>query len=151
VVEFVEILVEGLDCGDIVALARRLRTRSLGVFDGRPALFQVFCAGRFPELMVVRHRHAPLRHTAGRVLPGDAGKGFGGLLVPEGVQQSHRAIELRLERGVAGNRELDLAEFFRLTGAVFVLGQGGYRQYQWHENSQRKHSAGLPHTSSCFI
>src|SRR3989454_8313999 len=41
VILLVEILVESLGRGDVVPLARRLRARSFGVFDGRPALFQV--------------------------------------------------------------------------------------------------------------
>src|SRR5216684_424493 len=55
-----KILVEGFDCGDIVAFALRLRAGGLCSFDGFPPLLQIRRAWRLPDWVEVRHGYAPL-------------------------------------------------------------------------------------------
>jgi len=81
-------------------------------------------------LAIVRHGDAPLRHAARRVLFCNGGEGFGGFLIPKGVEHGDGAIELGLNGRVAGGGEFYVAESFRLDRGVFVLERGGRRKRQ---------------------
>lgn len=106
-IQLVGVFIENFDGSDVVAFALRFDVCGLGALDCGPASLQIRGCGRVPELAIVRHRYAPFRHAAGRVLLGDSGKGFGGFLIPEGMKHCYGAIEIGLNGGEAGGAELD--------------------------------------------
>ena len=119
-----KVFVEGLDSGNIAALAIRSGARGLCFLDSRRPRLQICVGGWFPQLMIVCHRHAPVRHAAGRIHFCNRRKQISGVLIPEGVEKGDGTIEVGLYLWIARDRKLHFAEVFRSRRAMVVLRQG---------------------------
>jgi len=75
--------------------------------------------GLVPELVPQAQGHSPVRHGALRIVLRDFQELLLRLLIPERVQQCDSALEGLLRRGLAGNREVNRAQFGG--GQVFVV------------------------------
>ena len=126
-----EVLEEGDQRCDVVALSAGLGRECLGLFDGRTAGFEACRVRWFPERMIVCHRHAPVSHRATRILLGGFGKCRSGFLVPKRMQQRHRSVEVFLSRFGAGDGQMHLSQPLGL-GARLSLWRTGDRNHQRH-------------------
>src|SRR5262249_13603072 len=111
VIDLVGVLVVGLDRRDVVLLALRLGARRLGARDRCRAVLQATWRRRAAERVAQRRDgHAPVRDAARGIGLGDGVEALDGLGEPERVLQRDRALELRLNGGIARRRKVDLPE-----------------------------------------
>src|SRR5262249_46320942 len=129
VIELVRVPIVRVDRRDVVLLARG-RGQAARFLEGGSALLQHRRAGRLPERIVDAHRDAPVGHRAIGVAHGDRGERLYRLLVPEGVEQRDRALEIRLDRGRARGGEVYGAELLTVVGE----GAGGTDQHRGDEH-----------------
>src|SRR5208337_3373515 len=100
--------------------------------------------------MVVGHGDSPVGHAARRVFLCDDSECVVRLLVPKRMEHRYGAAELRLNRWVAGNGEIHLAEFSRVARGMLMLGNDWYHERGPHPHEQHNrneveslHHAGL--------
>ena len=105
------ILEDGLDAGNVVALARRLATELFRLFDSGPAFLLLFRRRRRAERIVeTRDCLGPIRHRAGRICLQNRSDRRIHLFPVERVQERGGGVEPRLRLVVAGDWKVHLTE-----------------------------------------
>jgi hypothetical protein len=103
-----EVAIQLADRGHVRALAIGRRADRLGFLDrGRAALERVGRPDAAERVPPLRHRDPPPHHGAAGILREHSMEPVDGGAEPERVKERHRAIEVRLRRGVARGREVD--------------------------------------------
>ena len=109
-IQFLRIAVKSCDGGDVRFLAR-----SDGSVGGRRLVnfvktaLDYFGVRFIPKLVPQAHGNTPVCHGATRIIDGDLGELLFSFFVPEGMKQSHAALERLLHGRCAGNWKHDRA------------------------------------------
>ncbi len=115
----VRVAVDEIDRAQEILLPIGPRADGPGLVEQPPHARHV--PGRLPERVVEAHGDPPVAHHAPGIGFDHLRERLLGLLVPEGVEDGDREVELLLGRGRARDREVDPAELARVARRVDVL------------------------------
>ena len=128
VVELAGVAIEGLQCGDIVALALALGASRARFCKRRAALLQLGRARRCPQRMIVARREPPMSDRAIRVGDGGLREDPRSLFIFERMESAEPAVEQPVCVRGAACLERYFADLRSMIVAVpYFLGGGGKR------------------------